>query len=110
MKKGHFERLKESVIEAGRIMRGEIPPSRETLLEIETEELPEPIETWAVCIESDDAELLIPGKIYQVKQLSGGFWVRDEEGASTLCPQDFFMPIELPRAVSEKLENIKQAA
>ena len=110
MKKELFERLKESVIEAGKIMRGEISPSRETVLEIETDDLPEPIETWAVCIKTDDEELLIPGKIYLVKQLRGGFWVRDEEDEATLCPQEFFMPIQLPREISEKLENIKQAA
>ncbi len=110
MKKEHFEQLKESIVEAGKVMRGEIPPSRETVFEIETEDLPKPFETWAVCIETDDEELLIPGKIYPVKQLSGGFWVRDEEDEATLCPQEFFIPVELPRAVSEKLENIKQAA
>ena len=101
---------KESVIEAGRISRGEILPSRETVFEMEADDSKEPVETWAVCLETDDEELLIPGKLYQVKQFSGDFWVRDEENEATLCPQKFFIPIELPRTVSEKLENIKQAA
>ncbi len=110
MKKENFERLKESVIEAGKIMRGEIPPARETIFEIDIDDLPKPSETWAICVETDDEELLIPGKVYLAKQLSGGFWVRDEEGEATLCPQEFFVPVELPQTITEKLENIKRAA
>ncbi len=102
--------MKESVVEAGKIMRGELSPARETIFEVDTDDLKEPVETWAVCVETDDDELLIPGKIYLVKQLSGGFWVLDEEDEATLCPQEFFMPIELPQTVLERLENIKQAA
>ncbi len=110
MKNEHFEHLKESVIEAGKIMRGEIEPSREFVYEVETDDLIEPVETWAVCVETDDEELLIPGKIYLVKQLRKGFWILDEEDEATLCPQEFFMPIELPQTVLKRLENIKQAA
>lgn len=110
MKKENFERLQESVIEAGKIMRGEMSPARETIHEIDSEDLPKPFETWAICVETDDEELLIPGKVYLAKQLSGGFWVRDEDGEATLCPQEFFVPVELPQTVTEKLENIKRAA
>lgn len=110
MDKKRFERLKESVIEAGKIMRGEVKPSREFVYEIDSSEIQPPIVTWAVCVETDDDELLIPGKIYEVKVGRNRVWVRDEEGEATLCPQEFFMPIELPQAVSERLENIKQAA
>ena len=110
MKKENFERFKESVIEAGKIMRGEMPAARETVYEIDTDDLPNPVETWAICVETDDEELLIPGKIYLVKQLSGGFWVRDEEDEATLCPEEFFVPVKFPQTVTEKLEDLKRAA
>ena len=110
MDKKRFEGLKESIIEAGKIMRGDLQPSREFVYEIDSSEIQPPTEIWAVCVETDDEELLIPGKIYEVKIGRSRVWVRDEQGEATLCPQEFFMPIELPREISEKLENIKQAA
>lgn len=110
MKRENFEQLKESIVEAGKIMRGELSPSRETIFEVDTDIMEKPMETWAVCIETDDEQLLIPGKIYLVKQLTGGFWVRDEEGEATLCPQEFFMPIKIPQKITKRLENLKQAA
>ncbi|MCY7375710.1 MAG: hypothetical protein LH472_07030 [Pyrinomonadaceae bacterium] len=63
MSKKHFERLSESVIEAGKIMRGEMKPSREFTLEVEASEITPPVETRAICVETDDEELLIPGKL-----------------------------------------------
>lgn len=110
MKRENFERLKESIIEAGRIKRGEILPSREFTYEVDSSEIKPANETWAVCIETDDDELLIPGKIYLVQQLTGGFWVRDEDDEATLCPQEFFMPIKIPQRITKRLENLKQAA
>lgn len=110
MTKENFEGLKESIIEAGKIMRGEIKPSREFIYEVDSSEIPLPVETWAICIETDDEGLLIPGKIYHVKILSKGFWVIDEEGEATLCPEEFFFPISLPSEVSKRLAELKQAA
>ena len=110
MDKERFEGLKESIIEAGKIMRGKIAPSREFVYEVDSSEIQPPMETWAVCVETDDEELLIPGKIYEVKISRNRILVIDEEGEATLCPQEFFMAIELPQAVSQRLENIKQAA
>ncbi len=110
MNKKDFNNLKESVIEAGKVMRGEIKPSREFVYEIDLAEIKEPSETWAVCVEDDEDNLLISGKIYRVKKLVGGFWVRDEEGEATLCTEDFFVPVSLPAEVSEKLDRTKIAA
>ncbi|MDQ2747045.1 MAG: hypothetical protein M3T96_07290 [Acidobacteriota bacterium] len=103
-----FERLKQSIIEAGKIKRGEMS-SRDFIDEFDTSELPEPTQTWAFCLETDDEELLIPGKIYQVKVLSGGFWVRDEAGDATLCPVEFFLPVSLSANVTQKLSNLAYA-
>ena len=41
-------------------------------------------------METDDEELLIPGKIYEVKIGRNRIWVIDEEGEATLCPQEVF--------------------
>ena len=110
MDKERFEGLKESIIEAGKIMRGEIAPSREFVYEIDSSEIQPPTEAWAVCVETDDEELLIPGKIYEIKIGRNRILVIDEEGEATFCPQEFFMPLELSQVVLERLENIKQAA
>ena len=85
-------------------------PSRQFIYEIEQSEIQPFLETWAVCVETDDQNLLIPGKIYEIKFGRSRVWITDEEGESALYPQDFFIPIRLPQKVSEKLENIKQAA
>lgn len=106
----NFGRLKRSIIEAGKIKRGELLPVRESVYKFDTTDLPEPFESWAFCVETDDEELLIPGKVYQVKVLSGGFWVRDEAGDATLCPAEFFLPVSLPAEVTRRLTDLAQAA
>lgn len=85
-------------------MRGEIEPSR--VFEIEVAERPTvPQDTWAVCIDSDDHTLLIPRKLYRVKFVSGGVWVRDENGEMTSCDTDDFLPVALDSEMSERLAN-----
>ena len=110
MDKKRFKDLKESIIEAGKIMRGEIEPSREFVYEVDSSEIKPPIETWAVCVETDDDELLIPGKLYLVKISDNAVWVRDEEDEAALYPKEFFIPVALPVEVTQKLTNLPQAA
>jgi len=95
-----FEQLKSSIIDAGRIMRGEIMPSR--VFEIEVIDRPSaPAESWAVCLDSDDHSLLIPRKLYLVRFVDGGVWVRDENGEMTSCDSDDFVPISLAKEAQE---------
>ena len=110
MKKENFQRLKESVVEVGKMIRGEVSPNREFVYEIDSSEIRPPAETWAVCVATDDADLLITGKIYRVKVTSDAVMVRDEEDEATLCPRDFFIPIQLSREVEQKLLNLAEAA
>ncbi len=110
MDKNRFEDLKESIIEAGKVMRGEIKPNREFTFEIDSSEIKPPIETWAVCVETDDEELLVPGKLYFIKISGDAVWVRDEEDEAALYSRDFFIPIALPAEVTQKLENLAEAA
>ena len=59
---------------------------------------------FAVCIESDDPDLLTPRRIYQVlpdgsAAKSNYIRVIDNEGEDYLYPADYFLFIELPRNV-----------
>ncbi|CAN5309849.1 hypothetical protein BH20ACI1_BH20ACI1_23540 [soil metagenome] len=108
MKKEDFEELKKSVIEAGKVMRGEIAPARETIYKVDKSQLEKSVKTWAICIETDDDELLIPFKVYEIEIFSGGIRVIDEEGEATFCPQEFFLPLSLPQKAERKLENLAQ--
>ena len=108
MDKERFEGLKESIIEAGKVMRGEMKPSREFTFEIDPSEIKPPIETWAVCVETDDEELLIPGKLYFIKISGDAVLVRDEEDEAALYSKDFFIPIALPQEITQKLTHLTQ--
>ncbi len=97
-----FEQLRSSVIEAGLIMSGELKPSREFTHDIVTE--PKPLqEIWAICLESDDSQLLIPRKLYLVKYGETGVWVRDENGETVVCDKEDFLPLSFSPEVAELL-------
>ena len=53
-------------------------------------------EIFAVCLETDDCELLIPFKVYRVKQRGKYVCVIDEIGESAVYPSSFFLPLQLP--------------
>ena len=53
-------------------------------------------EIFAVCLETDDRELLIPFKVYSIK-LHGKYTnIIDEMGESAIYPSSFFLPLQLP--------------
>lgn len=59
---------------------------------------------FAVCINSDDPDLLTPRRIYQVlpdESAAKSNYIRvvDNEGEDYLYPADYFLFIELPRKV-----------
>ena len=108
MRKEDFESLKESVIEAGKVMRGETTPARETVYQVDKLQIKKSVKTWAICVETDDDELLIPLKVYEIEIFSGSVRVIDEAGEATLCPKEFFLPIPLPQKVERKLANLVQ--
>jgi hypothetical protein len=62
---------------------------------------------FVVCIRNEDCEDLEPRKIYQVlpdeSSNDGYFRVIDDSGEDYLYPQDYFVPIELPRAAQKAL-------
>jgi len=62
---------------------------------------------FVVCIRNEDSEDLEPRKIYQVlpDESSNDGYIRviDDSGEDYLYPQDYFVPIELPRAAQKAL-------
>lgn len=70
---------------------------------------PQEIESkFVLCIRNEDCDDLEPRKIYQVlpdQSAADDGYVRiiDESGEDYLYPQDYFVPIELPRAAQKAL-------
>ena len=103
MNKKAFDELIESVREGGQILRGERPPSR--VFEHPTpRRRRKPSPRFAVCVQADDPELLIPRKIYEVTPLgSDHVSVVDEAGETAIYPADAFILLDLPSEVEEAL-------
>ena len=80
MNEKDFESLLKSVNEAGQILRGELKPTR--AIQIKVSKLPSAKrEGFALCLKSDEPDLLVPMKVYRVKFSSNGYiGVIDEEG------------------------------
>lgn len=105
MKQENFQSLLESVREVGRVKRGEAKPSREFVIEL-PDDIAKPTNGYAICIETDDPELLIPHKIYNVTFFEDDLiGVIDEEGEKAVYPSNFFIPINLPIEITQALET-----
>lgn len=105
MKKANFERLKGGVIEAGKILRGEVPPSREFVHEAPGD-APPAVKSFAVCVETDDETLLVTRKIYEVEVTGEYALVTDEAGDAAVYPASFFIPINLPAEVRQIIAQL----
>jgi len=63
---------------------------------------------FLLCIRNEDCEDLEPRKLYLVlpdetAAIDGYVRVIDESGEDYLYPQDYFLPIELPKAAEKAL-------
>ena len=63
---------------------------------------------FAICIKTDDADLLTPRRIYQVlpdESAARSHYVRviDNEGEDYLYPADYFIFMEFPHEVEQAL-------
>lgn len=63
---------------------------------------------FAICIKTDDADLLTPRRIYQVlpdESAVRSHYVRviDNEGEDYLYPADYFIVMEFPHEVAQAL-------
>ena len=105
MKKENFVGLVESVREAGKILRGEIAPSREFRIEIPKAD--ENSKGFALCIKTDDIALLVPSKIYQARFSADTVGIIDEEGEAAIYPADFFIRVKIPSEIKTVLEELQ---
>ena len=62
-------------------------------------------EIFAVCLETDDAELLIPFKIYRIALRGEYARVIDEKSEVAVYPKDFFLPLQLPPETANALST-----
>lgn len=60
-------------------------------------------EVFAVCLETDDAELLVPFKIYRIALRGEYARVIDEKGETAIYPKNFFLPLQLSTETAEAL-------
>lgn len=107
MNKDTFEQLLESVREGGAILRGEIAPSR-TFEYPSTPKKRRNMETcFAICVKTDDPELLIPKKIYQVTLLENDLLkVTDEADEAAIYPSNYFILVSFPREIEKLLSHV----
>ena len=68
---------------------------------------------FAICIQSDDADMLTPRMIYQVlpdESAAKSNYIRviDNEGEDYLYPADYFISIDFPREVERALLRASQ--
>lgn len=105
MKKEDFEGLKQSVVEAGKVARGETTPAREFTREASESEATTS-KAFAVCVETDDATLLVPRKIYEIEITGEYARVIDEAGESGVYPAGFFVTINLPAEVQQIIAHL----
>lgn len=108
MNEKDFNELKQSIIDAGLMIRGELQPSREFVFEKKSAKDASEIESWAICIGDEDDEL-IPLKIYKVvfRPHLKTVKVIDESGETLICPQSWFLPMSFPSKVKKVLDNVK---
>jgi hypothetical protein len=101
-----FKELLGNIREAGQIMRGEREPSR-VFERRAPRHRRKPQPRFAVCVQTDDPELLIPRKIYEITPLaSGRVAVIDECGETAIYTADHFLPVELSREVADALSRV----
>lgn len=107
MSKSDFEQLLASVREGGAIFRGEIEPSRVFHYSSRSKKRRQPEKSFAICIKTDDPQLLIPNKIYQVVLLDDDLLkVTDEAGETAVYSTDFFLLVSFAPEVERLLARV----
>ena len=103
MKEKDFQGLLESVSEAKQILHGEKNAAHTFTVEVSS--APKSLQAgFVICLQTDDPSLLIPLKIYAATYSQSGFVrITDESGEVAIYPEDFFLPISLPKEVERLL-------
>ncbi len=82
---------------------GEFGFARETTISIA--ERPKSEDVFAVCLESDDENLLVPMKIYKIGLRGDKARVIDEEGEAAVYPLNFFLVLSLAEEAANLIEK-----
>ncbi len=101
MSNSKFERLEESLVEMGEVIRGNETPSREFVYRIKAGNITDnSSEMWGVFVGDD--EDLTPMKIYRLRQIyKNRATVTDNAGAAVVCSLDDFVIVEVENSVQE---------
>lgn len=86
-------------------MKEDLIAERETKVEIPENAKEDSSEVFAVCLKTDDSELLIPFKVYRVDLRGEYVRVIDEKGDFAVYPKDFFLPLQLPSETANALST-----
>ncbi len=86
-------------------MKEDLKPERESTVEIPTNYNPNSEEVFAVYLETDDRELLIPFKVYRIKLRGEYVRVIDEQCEVAIYPSHFFLPLQLPAQTINALSS-----
>lgn len=84
-------------------MKEDLKPERETKVEVPKNA--DEDEVFAVCLKTDDNELLIPFKVYRVNLRGEYVRVIDEKGEVAVYTKDFFLPLNLPSETINALSS-----
>ncbi len=87
-------------------MKEDLKPARETKIEVLKDSDNNLEEVFAVCLETDDSELLIAFKVYRIKLRGEYVRVIDEKGDVAVYPESFFLPLQL---ASEAINTLSTA-
>ena len=82
---------------------GEFGFARETTTSIT--ERPKSADVFAVCLETDDENLLVPMKIYKIGLRGDKARVIDEEGEAAIYPLNFFLVLSLAEETANLIEK-----
>lgn len=106
MKKAEYEELLRSVRQGGAILRGEVEPSR--IFKSKTPRRNGKLEArLAICVKTDDPELLVVNKIYPVNPLESDLVrVIDEAGDAAVYDADYFLYVSFPPNVERVLSRL----
>jgi hypothetical protein len=104
MSSKQFESLSQSLKEAGKILCGEEKPSREFTFKREKQSN-QPRKALAIYLETDDENLLVRGKLYEVDVLKKYLCVIDEEGDPVVCEPSSFLIVSFEPQAEQILRN-----
>ena len=106
MKKAEYDKLLQSVQQGGAILRGVVEPSR-TFSYPTKGRNGKAVTRLAICVKTDDPELLVVNKIYPVTPLDDNLIrVIDEDGEAAVYSEDHYLYVSFPPKVEQVLSRL----